>query len=122
MSKVTSLRGEEVDFDLLRMKNSIGDVPITDDVENRERFVNAKRRRGSKRKIDEMITRQNAEANYKRDVKKTSSPTTKTGDAKSTKAKDDEDRTVNADNAKPDDDMESDDLDTTKTNKRKVMK
>jgi hypothetical protein len=43
MGKARSLRGEEVDFDLLKIKNSIADVAITDDVKKRERFVNAKK-------------------------------------------------------------------------------
>lgn len=56
MSKmVTSARGEQVDFDLIGIKNSMAAIPITDNVKKRERFINKKRRRGVKRKVDEMV-------------------------------------------------------------------
>lgn len=61
MSKnVTSARGEKVDFDLLRIKNAMN-LPITENVRKRERFVNKKRRRGLKNHVDEMIKSQNNE-------------------------------------------------------------
>lgn len=56
MSKmVLSARGERVDFDLIGIKNSMSAIPITDNVKKRERFINKKRRRGIKRKVDEMV-------------------------------------------------------------------
>lgn len=51
---VTSARGERVDFDLISIKNSMAAVPLNDNVKKRERFINKKRRRGLKRKVDEM--------------------------------------------------------------------
>ncbi len=51
---VTSARGEKVDFDLISIKNSMAAVPLNDNVKKRERFINKKRRRGIKRKVDEM--------------------------------------------------------------------
>lgn len=55
MSKiVTSAKGEKVDFDLLTIKNTMAAIPITENVKKRERFINKKRRRGLKRKVDEM--------------------------------------------------------------------
>lgn len=55
MSKiVTSAKGEKVDFDLLTIKNTMAAIPITENVRKREKFINKKRRRGVKRKVDEM--------------------------------------------------------------------
>jgi len=68
MGKARSLRGEEVDFDLLKIKNSIADVAITDDVKKRERFVNAKKRRSSKRKVNEMVHRASVDEQYKENI------------------------------------------------------
>ncbi len=51
---VTSARGEKVDFDLISIKNSMAAVPLNDNIKKRERFINKKRRRGIKRKVDEM--------------------------------------------------------------------
>lgn len=68
MGKARSLRGDEVDFDLLKIKNSIADVAITDDVKKRERFVNAKKRRSSKRKVNEMVHRASVDEQYKENI------------------------------------------------------
>lgn len=59
---VTSARGEKVDFDLLRIKNSIAAVPPTENVKKRERFINKKRRRGLKQSVDELVQAKTAEA------------------------------------------------------------
>lgn len=66
MSKiVTSARGEKVDFDLISIKNSMAAIPITENVSKRERFINKKRRRGIKRKVDVMAqTKRLEDANY----------------------------------------------------------
>lgn len=66
MSKgTTSIRGEKVDFDLLKIKSSMAAVPINDNVQKRERFINKKRRRGLKRKVGEMAqTKRLEDANY----------------------------------------------------------
>lgn len=62
---VKSARGERVDFDLLSIKSSMAAIPITDNVQKRERFINKKRRRGLKRKVDEMAqSKRLEEANF----------------------------------------------------------
>lgn len=66
MSKgTTSIRGEKVDFDLLKIKNTMTAVPINENVQKRERFINKKRRRGLKRKVGEMAqTKRLESANF----------------------------------------------------------
>lgn len=59
----TSIKGEEVDFDLFEIKNQINNSPKTDDVVERERFIDKKRRRTS-RKIDEVLAKQAESRNY----------------------------------------------------------
>lgn len=55
MSKiVTSARGERIDFDLIGIKSAMAALPQTDNVKKRERFINKKRRRGVKRRVDEL--------------------------------------------------------------------
>ena len=62
---VTSARGERVDFDLISIKNSMAAVPLNENNKKRERFINKKRRRGLKRKVDEMAqTKRLEEANF----------------------------------------------------------
>lgn len=51
---VVSARGVIVDFDLLGIKRAMAELPITENVKKRERFINKKRRRGVKRRVDEM--------------------------------------------------------------------
>lgn len=53
--QVRSIKGELVDFDLFEVKKQIGEKPISMDVENREKFVYSKRKRGSKRAIGKML-------------------------------------------------------------------
>lgn len=67
MSKIiTSIRGEKVDFDLLQIKNTIAALPQTENVQKRERFINKKRRRGLKRRVDELVqTASLEERNFK---------------------------------------------------------
>jgi hypothetical protein len=66
MSKsVTSARGERIDFDLLRIKSTMAALPTTESVEKRERFINKKRRRGMKRRVDEIAQTKHLEnANF----------------------------------------------------------
>lgn len=59
---VRSIKGDLVDFDLFEVKKQIGEKPITADVENRERFVYSKRKRGSKRTVEKMLKDQHANA------------------------------------------------------------
>lgn len=54
---VKSLRGEDIDFDKLQIKGIMADIPITDDIKKRERFVNARKRRGSRKKVAEMVNK-----------------------------------------------------------------
>lgn len=62
---VTSARGEKVDFDLIGIKNSMAALPANENVKKRERFINKKRRRGLKRKADEMAqTKRLEDANF----------------------------------------------------------
>lgn len=56
--KTTSMRGEQVDFDLFDIKNKILSAPTIESVKQRERFIDKKRRRGTSRKIDEMLAQQ----------------------------------------------------------------
>lgn len=58
--KATSMRGEVVDFDLFAIKEQINGAPITETIQNRERFIDLKRRRGTKRKLQDMLAEQEA--------------------------------------------------------------
>jgi hypothetical protein len=58
--KTTSMRGEVVDFDLFAIKEQISGGPITETIQNRERFIDLKRRRGTKRKLQDMLAEQEA--------------------------------------------------------------
>lgn len=62
---VTSARGEKVDFDLIGIKNAMAALPVNDNVKKRECFINKRRRRGLKRRVDEMAqTKRLEEANF----------------------------------------------------------
>lgn len=56
--KVKSMRGETVDFDLIDMKQKIMNAPTPETVHQRERFIDKRRRRGSRKKVDEMLAQQ----------------------------------------------------------------
>lgn len=59
--KAVSMRGETVDFDLLAIKAQInGATPPAETIENREKFIGLRRKRGSKRMLQEMIAQQEA--------------------------------------------------------------
>lgn len=58
--KTNSMRGEVVDFDLLAIKEQINGSPTTETIQNRERFIDLKRRRGTKRKLQDMLAEQEA--------------------------------------------------------------
>lgn len=64
---VRSIKGDMVDFDLFEVKKQIGEKPVTMDVENRERFVYSKRKRGSKRTVEKMLKDQQDNAASVRD-------------------------------------------------------
>ncbi len=57
--KAISLRGVEVDFDLQDIKNKIMTAPTPDVAVQRERFIDKRRRRGTRKKVDEMLVAQN---------------------------------------------------------------
>ena len=50
-----SIKGELVDFDLFEVKRKIGEKPVSADVKNREKFIYSKRRRGSKKAVENMM-------------------------------------------------------------------
>lgn len=54
------MRGEDVDFDMLRIKAEIGSIPETADVKFRENIIQSRRRRknSSKRKVKDMLAQQ----------------------------------------------------------------
>lgn len=54
------MRGEDVDFDMLRIKADIGSIPETADVKFRENIIQSRRRRknSSKRKVRDMLAQQ----------------------------------------------------------------
>jgi hypothetical protein len=58
--RVSSARGEIVDFDLMRIKETISNTPKPDGVKMRERFIDKKRRRNPNRKVGEMLAEQEA--------------------------------------------------------------
>lgn len=59
MSRIAkSIRGEVVDFDLIDIKNKIMNAPTPDTVQQRERFIDKRRRRGPRKKIDDMLAAQ----------------------------------------------------------------
>lgn len=82
--KVKSIRGETVDFDLIDIKNKIMAAPQPEVVNQRERFIDKRRRRGSRKKVDEMLAQQQVnesavraaidEERRKRDAQKNAQP------------------------------------------------
>ena len=58
--KVRSMKGETVDFDLFRIKEQISKSNKSEEAVAREQFVYSKRRRGSKRTVDNMRRDQEA--------------------------------------------------------------
>ena len=56
--KVRSMRGEIVDFDLFDIKQQMDSAPATEEIKQRERFIDAKRKRGTRRKLQEMLAQQ----------------------------------------------------------------
>lgn len=60
--KTTSMRGEVVDFDLFAIKEQINGAPVTETIQNRERFIELRRRRGTKRKLQDLLAEQEVSA------------------------------------------------------------
>lgn len=93
--KTRSMRGEEVDFDLLDIKSKIQKTDKPLDVKTREDFVHMKRRRRGGAKIDELLKRKqkalegDSEVETKKDTKEsTTTSSKKTKKKAATKAKD----------------------------------
>ena len=63
--KARSMRGEMIDFDLFALKEQINGAPITETIQNREKFIDLKRRRGTKRKLQDMLAQQESEKKLK---------------------------------------------------------
>ena len=57
--KVKSIKGDVVDFDLFLVKEQIGKTPKTDEVLQRERYVDVKRRRATRKDINQLLAEQN---------------------------------------------------------------
>lgn len=56
--KTTSMRGQVVDFDLFAIKEQINGAPVTETIQNREKFIDLRRRRGTKRKLQDLLAEQ----------------------------------------------------------------
>ena len=56
--KVRSIRGEEVDFDLLRVKQTIENRNKPDSVEMREKYIDIRRRRNPRRNVADLVDEQ----------------------------------------------------------------
>jgi len=55
MKKIKTMRGNNIDFDLLSIKQAFSNHPESKDVLKREKFVKNKKKRNAKTLIDEMI-------------------------------------------------------------------
>ena len=55
MAKHKSMRGEEIDVDLIRMKQELMMGTKTDPAIKREDYINGRRRRSSSKRINEML-------------------------------------------------------------------
>lgn len=56
--KIRSIRGEIVDFDLFAIKQQILTTPKNEDVKKRERFIDKKRRRGTRNTVSDVVAQQ----------------------------------------------------------------
>lgn len=63
---VTSMRGEKVDFDLQEIKDQMANTPSSEDIKQRERFIDLKKKRGTRRNLKTMLEEQ---ANSRASVK-----------------------------------------------------
>jgi hypothetical protein len=55
---VRSIRGEVVDFDLLKVKQQIEDRKKPDSVELREKYIDIRRRRNPRRNVSDLVNEQ----------------------------------------------------------------
>lgn len=56
-SKVKSAKGEIVDFQLLKIKQSLGNTPLTIEVEAREKFIENKMKRRLTREKNKLLNK-----------------------------------------------------------------
>ena len=63
--KVRSMRGEEVDFDLMEIKKQMADQPKSMEVKAREDFIEQRLRRRAKRRIQQTVEQANVEVDAK---------------------------------------------------------
>lgn len=56
--KTKSMRGAEVDFDHLEIKSQLSKTPKSIAITERERFVNLRKSRNNKKKIEELLVKQ----------------------------------------------------------------
>jgi len=65
--KARSIRGETVDFDLLKVKQSIESRNKPESAELRERYIDIRRRRNPRRNVSDLVREQNQNAADARD-------------------------------------------------------
>lgn len=53
--KARSLRGELVNFDLFAIKEQMSEAPITTTIKQREKFIDMKKRRGTRKILNNMV-------------------------------------------------------------------
>lgn len=58
MGKTRSIRGEVVDFDLLKLKSKMEKTDKPDEVEMREKYIDIKRRRNPRRSVSDLVKEQ----------------------------------------------------------------
>lgn len=65
--KVTSILGETVDFDLMKVKRNIENRDKPDAVEMREKYIDIRRRRNPRRNVADLVTEQRSNESDARD-------------------------------------------------------
>ncbi len=58
MTKKMSMRGQTVDFDLMKVKQQMADSDKPNSVELREKYINIRRRRNPRRNVSDLISEQ----------------------------------------------------------------
>lgn len=112
--KVRSIKGELVDFDLLRVKQQIEGIDKPDSVEMREKYIDIRRRRNPRRNVADLVNEQRQnEQDAREKIRKS-----KEAKANSTKATEVPEETVAA-TVEPTPDVTST---PAKRTKRKVVK
>ena len=67
MGKQRSIRGEIVDFDLMKVKSRIESGSKPNDVEMREKYIDIRRRRNPRRNVSDLVREQQKNANDARE-------------------------------------------------------